>query len=103
MTPPVAGEEGDAPTLDLTDGERCGRLPVRGLDLDLLDVVEELVEPRAPEDADLGAAQADFSFVPPSDDDEPEPVAVSFFADSFFAGSFLASPSGFEPPRESVA
>src|ERR671936_2381647 len=48
---PVAREERDPLAADLADGERRRRLAERRLDLDLLDVLEERVEPRAPEDA----------------------------------------------------
>ena len=49
----VAREERDALAADLADRERRRRLPVRRLDLDLLDVLEERVEAGAAEDADL--------------------------------------------------
>src|ERR1041385_4004684 len=51
---PVARQERDPLAADLADHERPGRLPVRGVELDLLDVLEERVEAGAPEDPDLG-------------------------------------------------
>ena len=102
VTVAVAREERDAPSLDGADRQRTRRLPVRGVDLDLLDLVEEAVEAGASEDADLGLAQADFSFAP------PDAELASVLAPSFFAGSFFApSPAFFAPSpldaRESVA
>ena len=41
---PVARQEGDGTALDGADRDRGGRLAVRGVDLDLLGVVEERVE-----------------------------------------------------------
>src|SRR5947209_2199617 len=49
------------------------RLSVRRVDVDLLDVVEERVEPGAAEHPDLGGAQADFSVLFGFDDD-PDPA-----------------------------
>ena len=48
----VAREESDARPRDLAHGKRRGRLPVRSVDLDLLDVLEKRVEAGATEDAD---------------------------------------------------
>src|SRR5580765_6061728 len=52
---PMTRQEGDALALELTEHKRPRRLAVRGLELHLLDVVEERVEARAPEDPDLCA------------------------------------------------
>ena len=49
----VPRAERDVPACDLADDERRRRLPVRRVDLELLDPVEERVEARAAEDADL--------------------------------------------------
>jgi len=68
----VAGKEGHPSPLNRPDGDRTGRLTVRRVDLDVFDVVEERIEPRATEDSDAdrfvtgSGAQADFSFVLPS-------------------------------------
>ena len=68
----VAGKEGHPSPLHRPDGDRPGRLAVRRVDLEVLDVVEERIEPRATEDSDAdrfatgSGAQADFSFVLPS-------------------------------------
>ena len=51
----AAGGTRRARPLDLADDERRRRLAVRRVDLDLFDVVEERVEPRAPEYADRRA------------------------------------------------
>ncbi len=51
----VAGDEGDAAPLDLTDDEGVARAPEGCVDLDRLVVVEELVEAGPADDADLGA------------------------------------------------
>lgn len=59
---PVAGKEGDPPPADLANDQRRGGLAVGGLDLDRLGVLEEGVEAGASKDADVGGAQADFSF-----------------------------------------
>ena len=50
----VAGDEGDAAPLDLTDDEGVARTPEGGVDLDRLVVVEELVQAGPADDADLG-------------------------------------------------
>jgi hypothetical protein len=55
---PVAGEEGDPATRHLADRDRRRRRPERGVDDDLLDVVEQHVEAGAPVDADVGAPPA---------------------------------------------
>jgi hypothetical protein len=52
----VARQERDAPAAEVADRHGRGRLPVRRVDLDLLDVVEERVEAGAAEDADLGVS-----------------------------------------------
>src|SRR5205823_4651097 len=49
----VAGKEGDSRTADNAHDWLCRRLAVGRLDLDLLDVLEERVESRTPEDANL--------------------------------------------------
>src|SRR5690606_8147737 len=54
----VPGQEGHAATGDLADGDRRGRRTVGGVDLDLLDLVEQRVEARAPVDAHVGPACA---------------------------------------------
>ena len=66
----VPRDERDGPALDLADEQRGRRRPVRRVDLDLSNVVEERVETRPPEDADLGGAQADFSLEELEDDPE---------------------------------
>jgi hypothetical protein len=55
---PVAGEEGDPATCHLADRDRRRGRPERCVDDDLLDVVEQGVEARAPVDADVGAPPA---------------------------------------------
>jgi hypothetical protein len=85
---PVAGQEGDPPPGDHADGDGRGRWPVRRVDRDLLDVVEEGIEAGAPVDADVGgdAGRAGRGLIPSGvahadfasddevdvDDDEPE-------------------------------
>ena len=54
MLPAMTREEGDALAADLANRDWRRRLPVRRLDLDLLDILEERVEARSPEDADAG-------------------------------------------------
>src|SRR5690606_4610049 len=49
----VPGEEGDTPAGDLTDEEGVAGCPVGGVDLDLGHVVEERVETRAADHADV--------------------------------------------------
>jgi phage tail protein X len=49
----VARHEADRATADVADDDGRRRLAVRGVDLDLTRVVEQLVETRAAEDADL--------------------------------------------------
>ena len=51
----VAREERDPAIADGADRDRSGRRAVRGVERDRLDVVEEGVEARAAEDADVGA------------------------------------------------
>ncbi|KAF2779513.1 hypothetical protein STPH1_4180 [Streptomyces sp. OM5714] len=50
----VPGEEGDPTAGDLAEEEGVAGRPVRGVHPDLGHVVEERVEPRAPDHADLG-------------------------------------------------
>jgi hypothetical protein len=90
----VPRDERYGPPRHITDQERRRRGAVRRLDLDLSNVIEERVEAGSPEDADLGRAQADFSFALPfapvlsdepddaeeSDEDEDEEDDVSDFA-----------------------
>jgi hypothetical protein len=52
---PVAWQEGDGQPVDLTDGYGGGRVPIRGLDLDVTDVVQQRIETGAAEDADSGS------------------------------------------------
>jgi hypothetical protein len=81
---PVPREERHAPPADLAQGDRRRRVPERGVDVDLLDVLQERVETRSAEDADLRAfAQADF------------PLA---WPEAFF--SFVPVPVFFESPPE---
>lgn len=86
----MTGKEGDVSVLDLPDDDRRRRFSVRSVDLDLLGVVEERVEPRAAEDADLRAAQAVFSFF------EGEVSGVFFSVVSFFFSVFTPVPDA--PP-----
>jgi hypothetical protein len=128
VTGSVAGEEGDAPSVELPEVERTARRAVGRVDDDLLDVVEERVEPGPAEDADVGpgraghpvpAAQAvlavepdpDFEsepdFFDPESDFDPEPESEDgdeleldeSEPDDSFAGSLVAV---LEPPRLSV-
>jgi hypothetical protein len=55
---PVAGEEGDPAACHLPDRDRRRGRPERRVDDDLLDVVEQRVEARAPVDADVGPSPA---------------------------------------------
>src|SRR6266545_532307 len=64
VLPPVPGEEGDLLAADLADRERRRRLAVWRLELDLLDVRQERVEPRAAEDADLSFRHSALSSPP---------------------------------------
>jgi hypothetical protein len=50
----VAGEEGDTPSADVAHVERARRQTVGGVDVDLVDTGEQVVEPGAAEDPDLG-------------------------------------------------
>ena len=52
---PVPGDEGDPPALDLADHDVVARVAERGGHPHPLGVVEELVEARAADDADVGA------------------------------------------------
>jgi hypothetical protein len=70
---PMPGDEGDGSPGHLANEQRRRGLTVRRLDFDLSHVVEERIEPRASEDADLGRGQADFSLEPP---EPPEPLDV---------------------------
>src|SRR5205814_6803100 len=54
MAPPVPGQERDPAVRHGGEEERVRRGAVRSVDLDLADVVEERVEARTTEDADLG-------------------------------------------------
>jgi hypothetical protein len=58
----VAGQERDPPPADLADHDRGRGRAVGGVDLDRLGALEERVEAGPAEDADVGGAQADFSF-----------------------------------------
>ena len=53
MAPPVARQERHLPASDRREEEAVGRRPVRRVDLDLAHVLEQRVEPRPTEDADL--------------------------------------------------
>jgi hypothetical protein len=79
----VSGQEGHPPSADLADGERGGGLPVRRIDIDAFDVLEEGVEARAPEDPDLGGgrAQADFPLVE-GESDEDDLLSEELLLDS---------------------
>ena len=94
MPPSVTGEEGHRPAPHVAHGQGGRRFPVRRVDLDLPDPLEEGVESRSPEDADLGRGQAVFS------------LRDSFFFSLFFS-AFSPSAEGFEEAgaglRESVA
>ena len=116
-------EECDAYAADLSDRQRRGRSSVRRVECDLLHVLEERVEARAPEDPDTSGAQADRSFAlpeeeeeelePPSAEPEPEdedepleslPDAARspFFSDELFSAGFLAPSPLDDPDRLSV-
>ena len=85
----MSWDERDGLALDRADRDRSrGRAP-GGVQLDLVDVVEERIEPRAAEDADtdglavLFPAQADFSFELPEPESAPllplpAPLSVFF-------------------------
>jgi len=94
VPPSMTGEEGHRPAPHVAHCQGGRRLPVRRVDLDLPDPLEERVEPRSPEDADLGRGQADFS------------LGGSFFFSLSFS-DFSPSLEGFEEARaglrESVA
>jgi hypothetical protein len=65
---PVTGQERDLASLDAAHGDRCGGIPVRRVDVDLADALQERVEPGPTKYADPDGlvpppAQADFSFV----------------------------------------
>jgi hypothetical protein len=70
---PVPGQEGDPQSGDLTDRDRRRGRAERRVELDLLDPVEERVEPRSPVDPDVSAAT-----VPPG---RVHPAAASVFVD----------------------
>jgi hypothetical protein len=74
----VARDERDAPLTDRPDHRRGRRLAVRCGDLDRLGALEERVEARAAEHADLGAGGHDPSFDADVDDDVD---AASVFVD----------------------
>ena len=120
---PVPRQERDPPSTDVAerDRRRCGS--VRGIEVDLLHVLEEPVEARSAEHPDLGRRRHDGSFfgADPAfaagfdddspdeeldddspdeelDDDSPDEVAASFFG----AGSFFAPPSSFCAPPSSL-
>ena len=128
---PVPRDERDIRALDRPDPYWSRGLAPRRVEVELLDVVEQRIEPRASEDAHSNRTvgrrrgQADFSFDPELfDPEDPEPPvepeddvagAPSFFVElsfdeSFDAGSFVVSlpPSEDEAveevflPRESV-
>jgi hypothetical protein len=123
----VARQERDPTSTELAEVEGTARRPVGRVDDDLLDVVEERVEPGPAEDADVGPGRAGHRVqaayavlaVEPEPDFESEP---DFFdpesdfdaelesveedgeldesePDDSFAGSLVAV---FEPPRLSV-
>jgi len=58
----VAGQERDAPAADVAQVQRAGRRPEGGVDLHLLDALEEVVEPGAAEDPDIGALRHQLAF-----------------------------------------
>jgi hypothetical protein len=114
----MSGEERHSVPLDGSDGDRSGGLAVRGVDLDVFDVIEKGVKARAPEDPDADrlaaggrGAQADFSFAlraalapffadrPLPDSDSPPDRGSRFEPDSFFEPDSLFEP---EPPAEAV-
>jgi hypothetical protein len=74
----VPGDERHLPAIDGPHGQGSGRLPPRRVEVDLANVVEQRIEPRAAEDADADrpagtvAAQADFSFDFDAGVDDPE-------------------------------
>jgi hypothetical protein len=74
----VPGDERHLPALDGSHGHRSGRLPPWRVEVDLANVVEQGIEPRAAEDADadrppgIVAVQADFSFDFDAGVDDPE-------------------------------
>jgi hypothetical protein len=117
----VSRQERDVDAADVADRERCRWLSVRRLDLDLLDIIEERVEPGAPEDPDAGGGQAERSLAlveaePLSPDDEvfasPDPLDTEselglesdFEPESDFLSPEDFSDSGrfFEPSPEDV-
>jgi hypothetical protein len=81
---------------DVADGHRRGRFPVRRLDLDVLHLVEERVEARAPEDPDPGRGQAERSLALPEDELEEELASL----DDVFALPSLEPPDA-EPEEDS--
>jgi len=110
----VAGEKGHPPTPDLADGHRGGRLPVRGLDVELVDAFEERVEAGSAEDADLGGTQADFPLLSPpvadfdslpeepEEPDEPPDPELEVVEAAGFDDEVEPSPSDDRPLRLSV-
>ena len=93
MLHPVAGEKRHPAAFDRPDGHVGRRIAVRRFHVDVFDIVQERVEPRASEDPDADrlavgrcGAQADFSFAPRSAGAEP----------------FFADPSPFEPDPASL-
>jgi hypothetical protein len=69
---PVSGKESHPAPADLSHRERGGGLPVGRLDIDPFHVLEKGVEPRPPEDSDLGrdSAQSDFPLADWEPDEE---------------------------------
>jgi hypothetical protein len=76
----VSRQERDPSPTDVADRDRGRRRPVRRVEVDLLDVVEERGEPGAAEDADLGRGAQDddpffgdaAAFSPGGGDDDPD-------------------------------
>ena len=88
----VAGQERDTAAADVAEVHRAGGRPVGRVDLDLVDAVEEVVEPGAAEDPDLGALRHQLAFAAlfvleeELDDDEPDDeLEASFDVEPFEA------------------
>jgi hypothetical protein len=82
MVTPVPRQERDPAPGYLADENGLTRVAEGGLNLDLLGVGEELVEPRTPDDPDVGdrshAGQA--TFVPAEEEDSVEAEPEDFFS-----------------------
>ena len=93
MAPAVAGQEGHPPAADRADRDGRRRRPVGRVEGHLDGVVEERVEPRAAEDADLGLGRGpahaillsvfDELLDDESDDDEDEDEELDVVSFSF--------------------